>query len=145
MGQNDTSKRMRSNRPKPPMNPFMCLCGRRADACLKQRTEKQMMADRLHPKIQVVQPQLAGYLTTILLQRMGNAGLLAMLSDQKVLMHMINAALVVLEDCRRWALQQIPNPMTCLTAPSMMQPYPIKPWVPMRTILLCSAPPPLSY
>merc|ERR1711933_36611 len=119
---------MGKNRPNPPMNPFMCLCGRRADACLKQRTEKQMLVDRLYSKIQLVEPQLAGYLTTILLQRMNNAGLLATLSDQKVLMHMINAALVVLEDCRRWALQQIPNPMAYPIAP----PLPIKPWVPMR-------------
>merc|ERR1739845_310262 len=75
MEQKNTGKRMRRNKAKPPMNPFMCLCGRRADACLKQRTEKQMIADRLHAKIQLVQPQLAGYLTTILSQRMDNAGL----------------------------------------------------------------------
>merc|ERR1719229_1715577 len=73
MEQKNAGKRMRSSRPNPPINPFMCLCGRRADACLKQRTEKQMLADRLYAKIQLVQPQVAGYLTTILLQRMNNA------------------------------------------------------------------------
>merc|ERR1719461_2495726 len=92
--QENSGKRMRRNRPNPPINPFMCLCGRRADTCIKERTEKQMIVDRLHAKIRLVQPQLAGYLTSILLQRMNSAGLLAMLSDQKVLMHMINAALV---------------------------------------------------
>ena len=58
---------------------------------------KRLIGARLFPKIQVVEPRLAGKITGMLLE-MDNAELLVLLSEQRALMNKIYEALAVLKD-----------------------------------------------
>jgi len=62
----------------------------------------------LFPKIQVVEPRLAGKITGMLLE-MDNTELLVLLSDQRALMNKINEALAVLKDHQQKQSQQNPG------------------------------------
>merc|ERR1719326_638325 len=63
----------------------------------KPAEKKRLIGERLFPKIQVVEPRLAGKITGMLLE-MDNTELLVLLSDQRALMNKINEALAVLKD-----------------------------------------------
>eukprot|EP00485_Elphidium_margaritaceum_P003167 CAMPEP_0202687704 /NCGR_PEP_ID=MMETSP1385-20130828/3355_1 /ASSEMBLY_ACC=CAM_ASM_000861 /TAXON_ID=933848 /ORGANISM="Elphidium margaritaceum" /LENGTH=746 /DNA_ID=CAMNT_0049342543 /DNA_START=42 /DNA_END=2282 /DNA_ORIENTATION=+ len=63
----------------------------------KPGERKRMIGERLFPKIQVVEPRLAGKITGMLLE-MDNTELLVLLSDPRALMNKINEALGVLRD-----------------------------------------------
>merc|ERR1712087_447039 len=58
---------------------------------------KRLIGERLFPKIQVVEPRLAGKITGMLLE-MDNTELLVLLSENRALMNKINEALAVLKD-----------------------------------------------
>lgn len=66
----------------------------------KRAERKRLIGERLFPKIQVVEPRLAGKITAILLT-MDNTELLVLLNDQRVLMNKINEALASLEGQKR--------------------------------------------
>ena len=59
--------------------------------------KKRLIGERLYPKIQVVEPRLAGKITGMLLG-MDNTDLFVLLKDDKALMEKINEALTVLKD-----------------------------------------------
>ncbi|SVA62255.1 uncharacterized protein METZ01_LOCUS115109, partial [marine metagenome] len=59
--------------------------------------KKRLIGERLYPKIQVVEPRLAGKITGMLLG-MDNTNLFVLLKDDKALMEKINEALTVLKD-----------------------------------------------
>ena len=63
----------------------------------KPAERKRLIGERLFPKIQVVEPRLAGKITGMLLE-MDNTELLILLGDQQALMNKINEALAVLKD-----------------------------------------------
>merc|ERR1712244_124024 len=63
----------------------------------KPAEKKRLIGERLFPKIQVVEPRLAGKITGMLLE-MDNTELLVLLSEQRALMNKINEALAVLKD-----------------------------------------------
>merc|ERR1712130_1076998 len=63
----------------------------------KPAEKKRMIGERLVPKIQLVEPRLAGKITGMLLE-MDNTELLVLLTEQKALMNKINEALAVLKD-----------------------------------------------
>jgi len=58
--------------------------------------KKRLIGERLYPKIQVVEPRLAGKITGMLLE-MDNAELMVLLTEQRALMNKINEALAVLK------------------------------------------------
>merc|ERR1719295_657336 len=62
----------------------------------KPAEKKRLIGERLFPKIQVVEPRLAGKITGMLLE-MDNTELLVLLSEQRALMNKINEALAVLK------------------------------------------------
>jgi len=72
------------------------------DAKLKPAEKMRLIGERLFPKIQDVEPRLAGKtgrtIVTGMLLEMDNTELLVLLSDQRALMNKINEALAVLED-----------------------------------------------
>jgi len=70
--------------------------------------KKRMIGERLFPKIQAVEPRLAGKITGMLLE-MDNTELLELLSDQRALMNKINEALAVLKDYLQKQSQQNMN------------------------------------
>merc|ERR1712032_537029 len=70
--------------------------------------KKRMIGERLFPKIQVVEPRLAGKITGMLLE-MDNTELLVLLSEQRALMNKINEALAVLKDHQQKQSQQNPG------------------------------------
>ncbi len=63
----------------------------------KPDEKKRLIGERLFPKIQVVEPRLAGKITGMLLD-MNDNELLVLLSEQRALMNKINEALAVLKD-----------------------------------------------
>merc|ERR1719273_2755202 len=63
----------------------------------KPAEKKRLIGERLFPKIQVVEPRLAGKITGMLLE-MDNTELLVLLTEQRALMNKINEALAVLKD-----------------------------------------------
>merc|ERR1719420_1430977 len=69
---------------------------------------KRLIGERLFPKIQVVEPRLAGKITGMLLE-MDNTELLVLLSEQRALMNKINEALAVLKDHQQKQSQQNPG------------------------------------
>eukprot|EP00484_Ammonia_sp_Unknown_P004172 CAMPEP_0197074778 /NCGR_PEP_ID=MMETSP1384-20130603/211279_1 /TAXON_ID=29189 /ORGANISM="Ammonia sp." /LENGTH=841 /DNA_ID=CAMNT_0042513619 /DNA_START=75 /DNA_END=2600 /DNA_ORIENTATION=+ len=73
----------------------------------KPAEKKRLIGERLFPKIQVVEPRLAGKITGMLLE-MDNTELLVLLSEQRALMNKINEALAVLKDHQQKASQQNP-------------------------------------
>eukprot|EP00483_Globobulimina_turgida_P001181 UN01183 len=74
----------------------------------KPAEKKRLIGERLFPKIQVVEPRLAGKITGMLLE-MDNTELLVLLSEQKALMNKINEALSVLKDHQQKQSQQNPG------------------------------------
>merc|ERR1719433_1057211 len=74
----------------------------------KPAEKKRLIGERLFPKIQVVEPRLAGKITGMLLE-MDNTELLVLLSDQRALMNKINEALAVLKDHQQKQSQQNPG------------------------------------
>ena len=62
----------------------------------KPAEKKRLIGERLFPKIQVVEPRLAGKITGMLLE-MDNAELLVLLSEQRTLIDKINEAMAVLQ------------------------------------------------
>merc|ERR1719244_2199262 len=62
----------------------------------KPAEKKRLIGERLFPKIQVVEPRLAGKITGMLLE-MDNADLMALLAEQRALMNKINEVLAVLK------------------------------------------------
>jgi hypothetical protein len=74
----------------------------------KPAERKRLIGERLFPKIQVVEPRLAGKITGMLLE-MDNTELLVLLSDQAALMSKINEALAVLKDHQQKQSQQNPQ------------------------------------
>ena len=64
---------------------------------VKPVERKRLIGERLFPKIQVVEPRLAGKITGMLLE-MDNSELLDLLLDQGALIRKINEALAVLKD-----------------------------------------------
>eukprot|EP00483_Globobulimina_turgida_P006198 UN06208 len=73
----------------------------------KPAEKKRLIGERLFPKIQVVEPRLAGKITGMLLE-MDNTELLVLLSEEKALMHKINEALAVLKDHQQRKSQSNP-------------------------------------
>mmetsp|Transcript_53663 Transcript_53663/g.85776 ORF Transcript_53663/g.85776 Transcript_53663/m.85776 type:complete len:338 (-) Transcript_53663:1055-2068(-) len=73
----------------------------------KPAEKKRLIGERLFPKIQVVEPRLAGKITGMLLE-MDNTELLVLLSEQRALMNKINEALAVLKDHQQKQSQQNP-------------------------------------
>lgn len=73
----------------------------------KPAERKRLIGERLFPKIQVVEPRLAGKITGMLLE-MDNTELLILLGDQRSLMNKINEALAVLKDHQQKQSQQNP-------------------------------------
>jgi len=69
---------------------------------------KRLIGERLFPKIQVVEPRLAGKITGMLLE-MDNTELLVLLTEQRALMNKINEALAVLKDHQQKQSQQNPG------------------------------------
>ena len=65
---------------------------------VKPAEKKRLIGERLFPKIQIVEPLLAGKITGMLLENKDNAQLLGLLSDERALMNNINEALAVLKD-----------------------------------------------
>jgi len=74
----------------------------------KPAEKKRLIGERLFPKIQVVEPRLAGKITGMLLE-MDNTELLVLLSEQRALMNKINEALAVLKDHQQKQSQQNPG------------------------------------
>jgi polyadenylate-binding protein len=74
----------------------------------KPAEKKRLIGERLFPKIQVVEPRLAGKITGMLLE-MDNTELLELLSNQRALMNKINEALAVLKDHQQKQSQQNPQ------------------------------------
>merc|ERR1711902_64879 len=74
----------------------------------KPAEKKRLIGERLFPKIQVVEPRLAGKITGMLLE-MDNTELLVLLSEQRALMNKINEALAVLKDRQQKQSQQNPG------------------------------------
>merc|ERR1712048_1307364 len=70
--------------------------------------KKRLIGERLFPKIQVVEPRLAGKITGMLLE-MDNTELLVLLTEQRALMNKINEALAVLKDHQQKQSQQNPG------------------------------------
>merc|ERR1712095_251451 len=70
--------------------------------------KKRLIGERLYPKIQVVEPRLAGKITGMLLE-MDNDALLVLLAEQRALMNKINEALAVLKDHQQKQSQQNPG------------------------------------
>ena len=73
----------------------------------KPAEKKRLIGERLFPKIQVVEPRLAGKITGMLLE-MDNDELLILLSEQKALMNKINEAMTILKEHQE--RQSTPNP-----------------------------------
>ena len=88
--------------------------------------EVNLLTAGLFPKIQVVEPRLAGKITGMLLE-MDNTELLVLLSEQRALMNKINEALAVLKDHQQKQSQQnhgsIQNPSTQNSALTLSQSY----------------------
>merc|ERR1712130_531586 len=74
----------------------------------KPAEKKRLIGERLFPKIQVVEPRLAGKITGMLLE-MDNTELLVLLTEQRALMNKINEALAVLKDHQQKQSQQNPG------------------------------------
>jgi polyadenylate-binding protein len=71
----------------------------------KPAERKRLIGERLFPKIQVVEPRLAGKITGMLLE-MDNTELLVLLDNQPALMNKINEALGVLREHQQRQSQQ---------------------------------------
>ena len=74
----------------------------------KPAQKKRLIGERLFPKIQAIEPRLAGKITGMLLE-MDNTELLVLLSEQRALMNKINEALSVLKDHQQKQSQQNPG------------------------------------
>jgi len=77
----------------------------------KPTERKQMIGERLFPKIQAVEPRFAGKITGMLLEIDDNAELLVLLSDQHALKNKVDEALTVLKEHQQDLMLQV-NPVT---------------------------------
>jgi len=77
----------------------------------KPDEKKQLIGERLFPKIQAVEPRFAGKITGIMLKVYDGAELLVLLSDQHALKNKIDEALTVLKDHQQKQILQV-DPVT---------------------------------